>query len=133
MPLHPRTVNSLKNKLTTLYKDLNNSSLIKIIPPVSYLEMILLEKTSRMIITDSGGVQKESHFFRKPCLVLRAETEWVELVKNGTVELVDADPVKIRDGFMRFINDGSGLEYPAFYGDGKTAEFILGEIIMMFE
>jgi len=133
MPLHPRTVNSLKNKLTTLYKDLNNSSLIKIIPPVSYLEMILLEKTSRMIITDSGGVQKESHFFRKPCLVLRAETEWVELVKNGTVELVDADPVKIRDGFMRFINDGSGLEYPTFYGDGKTAEFILGEIIMMFE
>ncbi len=78
-----------------------------------------------MIITDSGGVQKESHFFRKPCLVLRAETEWVELVKNGTAELVDADPVKIRDGFMKFINDGSGLEYPAFYGDGKTAEFIL--------
>lgn len=133
MPLHPRTVMSLKTKLPTLYTDLNNSHHIKIIPPVSYLEMILLEKTSRMILTDSGGVQKESHFFRKPCLVLRAETEWVELIKNGTAELVDADPVKIRDGFMKYINDGSGLEYPAFYGDGKTAEFILNEIIMMFE
>ncbi len=133
MPLHPRTITSLKTKLPALYTDLTNSQHIKIIPPVSYLEMILLEKTSRMIITDSGGVQKESHFFRKPCLVLRAETEWVELVKNGTAELVDADPVKLRDGFLKYINDGSGLEYPAFYGDGKTAEFILNEIIMMFE
>jgi UDP-GlcNAc3NAcA epimerase len=94
--------------------------------------MILLEKTSRMIITDSGGVQKESHFFSKPCLVLRAETEWVELVKNGTTELVDADPVKMRNGFMKYINYGSDLKFPSFYGDGKTAEFILNEIIMMF-
>ena len=133
MPLHPRTILSLKTKLPSLFEDLNNSPFIRIIPPASYLEMILLEKNSRMIITDSGGVQKESHFFRKPCLVLRAETEWVELVKNGTAELVDADPVKIRDGFMRFKNDGSDLTYPSFYGDGKTAEFILNEIIMMFE
>jgi len=133
MPLHPRTILSLKTKLPSLFEDLNKSPFIRIIPPASYLEMILLEKNSRMIITDSGGVQKESHFFRKPCLVLRAETEWVELVKNGTAELVDADPVKIRDGFMKFKNDGSDLTYPSFYGDGKTAEFILNEIIMMFE
>ena len=133
MPLHPRTTLSLKTKLGSLYNDLNNSRYIRIIPPASYLEMILLEKTSRMIITDSGGVQKESHFFRKPCLVLRAETEWIELVHNGTAELVDADPARIRNGFMRFINDGSDLEFPAFYGNGKTAEFILNEIIMMFE
>lgn len=133
MPLHPRTTLSLKTKLPDLFNDLNNCKHIRIIPPASYLEMILLEKASRMIITDSGGVQKESHFFRKPCLVLRAETEWVELVKNGTVELVDADPVKIRDGFMKFINSASGLEYPGFYGNGKTAEFILTEIMMMFE
>ncbi|HBE42170.1 MAG TPA: UDP-N-acetylglucosamine 2-epimerase (non-hydrolyzing) [Bacteroidales bacterium] len=133
MPLHPRTILSLKTKLEQLFSDLKSCGYIRIIPPVSYLEMILLEKTSRMIITDSGGVQKESHFFRKPCLVLRAETEWVELVQNGTAELVDADPVRIRDGFLKFINDGSGLNYPAFYGNGKTAEFILSEIVMMFE
>ena len=114
MPLHPRTILSLKTKLPSLFEDLNKSPFTRIIPPASYLEMILLEKNSRMIITDSGGVQKESHFFRKPCLVLRAETEWVELVKNGTAELVDADPVKIRDGFMRFKNDGSGLDISGF-------------------
>ena len=50
-----------------------------------------------MIITDSGGVQKESHFFKKPCIVLRKETEWIELVTNGTVKLVDADPDRLRE------------------------------------
>jgi UDP-GlcNAc3NAcA epimerase len=133
MPLHPRTINSLKTKLASLYNELTGSKYIKIIPPVSFLEMIMLEKTAKMIITDSGGVQKESHFFKKPCLVLRKETEWIELVKNGTAVLVDADPEKIRKEFEKFINDGSGLEYPGFYGDGKTAEFILGEIMLMFE
>ena len=133
MPFHPLTIISLKTKLKSLLNDLNNCSYIRIIPPVSYLEMILLEKTSKMIITDSGGVQKESHFFRKPCLVLRAETEWVELVQNGTAVLVDADPEKIRNEFERYSNCLSGLDYPGFYGDGKTAEFILKEILMMFE
>ena len=75
---------------------------IKIIPPVSYLEMILLEKNCRMIITDSGGVQKESHFFKKPCIVLRKETEWIELVNNGTAKLVGADPERIRRGVSEF-------------------------------
>ncbi len=102
MPLHPRTIISLKTKLQTLYNELCNCKYIKIIPPVSYLEMILLEKNCRMIITDSGGVQKESHFFKKPCIVLRKETEWIELVNNGTAVLVDADPEKIRNEFERF-------------------------------
>ena len=65
--------------------------------------MILLEKNCRMIVTDSGGVQKESHFFKKPCIVLRKETEWIELVNNGTAKLVDADPVRIRNEFLHFI------------------------------
>jgi UDP-GlcNAc3NAcA epimerase len=133
MPLHPRTIISLKNRLPDLYKDLSKSKYISIIPPVSYLEMILLEKQCRMIITDSGGVQKESHFFKKPCIVLRKETEWIELVTNGTARLVDADPVKIREEFLNFVDLHPGLEYPGFYGDGKTAEFILSEILLMFE
>jgi len=132
MPFHPRTVNSLKANLEDFFAELNASTYIKIVPPVSYLEMILLEKNSLMIITDSGGVQKESHFFRKPCLVLRKETEWVELVKNGTAKLVDADTIKIREEFHSLIQNNKNLEYPGFYGDGKTAEFILSEILLMF-
>jgi len=133
MPLHPRTTITLRTKLKSFYNELINNQYIKIIPPVSFLEMTLLEKTAKMIITDSGGVQKESHFFKKPCLVLRKETEWIELVNNKTALLVDADPGKIRNGFSWFIKCGPELKYPGFYGDGKTAEFILKEIMLMFE
>jgi UDP-GlcNAc3NAcA epimerase len=133
MPLHPRTIISLKTRLKNLYEDLNNCAHIKIIPPVSFLEMILLEKNCRMIITDSGGVQKESHFFKKPCMVLRKETEWIELVNNGSAKLVGSDADLIRKEFMNFMDSHSGFEYPAFYGNGKTAEFILNEILLMFE
>jgi UDP-GlcNAc3NAcA epimerase len=133
MPLHPRTTNSLKTKLKDLHKHLLKSSHIKIIPPVSFLEMTLLEKNCKMIITDSGGVQKESHFFKKPCIVLRKETEWIELVKNGTAKLVDANPDLLRNEFKSLIHSASKFAYPGFYGDGKTAEFILNEILRMFE
>lgn len=133
LPLHPRTIISLRSKLAMLYDNLCNCINVKIIPPVSFLEMILLEKNCRMIITDSGGVQKESHFFKKPCIVLRNETEWVELVNNGTAKLVDADPLKIRKEFLHFSELREELVYPAFYGDGRTAEFILREILRMFE
>jgi UDP-GlcNAc3NAcA epimerase len=132
IPLHPRTLISLKKNLSELYNKLIKSENIKVLPPVSFLEMTLLEKTSKLIITDSGGVQKESHFFRKPCLVLRKETEWIELVRNGTAVLVDADPERIRSEFIRFNTIDQALDYPGFYGDGKTAEFILSEIILMF-
>jgi UDP-GlcNAc3NAcA epimerase len=133
MPLHPRTVVALRAKLKSLYEELRNCSHIKIIPPVSFLEMILLEKNCRMIITDSGGVQKESHFYKKPCIVLRNETEWIELVNNGTAKLVGADPDRIRYEFLYFMESHADLEYPGFYGDGKTAEFILNEILLMFK
>jgi UDP-GlcNAc3NAcA epimerase len=133
MPLHPRTAISLKTRLEKLYKDLSECNYIKIIAPVTYLEMILLEKNCRMIVTDSGGVQKESHFFKKPCIVLRKESEWVELVTNRTAKLADADPSRIRNEFLNFLNSKTVLDYPGFYGDGKTAEFILKEILLMFE
>jgi UDP-GlcNAc3NAcA epimerase len=133
MPLHPRTVNTLKTNLKDLFDDLNHCSHVKIILPVSFLEMTLLEKNCRIIVTDSGGVQKESHFFKKPCLVLRDETEWIELVNNGTAKLVSADPAKIRRDFLSFVDSASDQDYPGFYGDGKAAEFILNEILLMFE
>ncbi|MFN2337040.1 MAG: UDP-N-acetylglucosamine 2-epimerase, partial [Bacteroidales bacterium] len=129
MPLHPRTMIALRNRAPELYASLSGDDLISIIPPVSFLEMILLEKNSCMIITDSGGVQKESHFFSRPCIVLRKETEWVELVKNGTVKLADADPQKISESWEYFMTNSEILQYPGFYGNGKAAEAILKEVL----
>jgi len=131
MPLHPRTIHALEENNTELFSTLNNHPLIRILTPVSFLEMILLEKSASMIITDSGGVQKESHFFSRPCIVLRAETEWVELVKNGTAILVDADSGKIASAYQK-LSRAEGLSYPGFYGNGKAADFILGEIVELF-
>ena len=132
MPLHPRTMIALRNRIPALYAQLSGHSLIRLIPPVSYLEMLLLEKKACLIITDSGGVQKESHFFSRPCVVLRKETEWIELVKNGTVKLADADPDKIREAFSYFMENRDKLQYPGFYGDGKAAIAILKEMLAVF-
>jgi len=133
MPFHPRTINTLKSKMPEFYKEILSSEYLRFLPPVSFLEMTMLEKNCKLIITDSGGVQKESHFFRKPCLVLRKETEWIELVQNGTAKLVDADPELIAQEFGNLFNNGTTRDFPSFYGDGKAAEFILKEIMMMFE
>ncbi len=132
MPLHPRTMIALRNKAPELYQALTESQFITVVQPVSFLEMIMLEKKARLVITDSGGVQKESHFFSKPCIVLRKETEWVELVKNGTVRLADADPARIREAWDYFMNSSEVLQYPAFYGDGKAAATMLREILEIF-
>jgi len=131
MPLHPRTIHALEERNKELFSRLNNNQLIILLPPVSFLEMILLEKSASMIITDSGGVQKESHFFSKPCIVLRAETEWVELVKNGTAILADADSNTISQAYMT-LSKAKNLNYPGFYGNGKAAEFMLNEIFELF-
>ena len=132
LPLHPRTMIALKNNLPDLYNEVTGSEHMKVIRPVSFLEMILLEKKAKIIVTDSGGVQKESHFFSKPCIVLRKETEWVELVKNGTVKLADADPATITEAWNYFMDNHDELRYPAFYGDGKASESILNEMLMVF-
>lgn len=132
MPLHPRTMIALRNRVPELYAAISGHPFLRVIPPVSFLEMILLEKRARLIITDSGGVQKESHFFSRPCIVLRKETEWVELVKNGTVKLADANPARIKEAWDYFVANGSTLQYPAFYGDGKAAIIILKEVLAVF-
>jgi UDP-GlcNAc3NAcA epimerase len=132
MPLHPRTLIALRDKVPVLYGKLSGNQLTRVIRPVSFLEMILLEKKAVMVITDSGGVQKESHFFSKPSVVLRKETEWVELVKNGTVMLADADPGKITAAWEYFMHNKESLKFPGFYGDGKAAVTILQEIIEVF-
>lgn len=129
LPLHPRTAGLLpKNISEELYLKIKDDQFLKIIPPVSFLEMIELEKNAQLVITDSGGVQKEAFFFKKPCIILRPETEWIELVNCGAAMIADADENKISAAYDHYINN-CGLQFPDLFGDGKTAAFICGEIL----
>ncbi|MCC6938760.1 MAG: UDP-N-acetylglucosamine 2-epimerase (non-hydrolyzing) [Flavobacteriales bacterium] len=123
LPLHPRTQDRLDRspELATAAKDL------VLIPPVGYLDMIALERNARLVITDSGGVQKEAFFFNKPCVVLRAETEWVELVQRGQAVLADADPKRIHEAVAGFMKHGKPT-CEDLYGDGHAAERIIKEL-----
>ena len=129
LPLHPRTAKLLsKNLSSELYSKIKTNEYIKIISPVSFLEMIALEKNSFLIMTDSGGVQKEAFFFEKPCIILRPETEWIELVTSGSAIIADADEEKIMKAFSHFSKKRK-LKFPDLFGDGAAAEFICGEIL----
>jgi UDP-GlcNAc3NAcA epimerase len=101
---------------------------IQIIPPAGFLDIISLEKNARIIITDSGGLQKEAFFFQKPCVILREQTEWVEIVENGNAILAGADYDNIVSAFNDLINK-SNYTYPLFYGDGQASNFICSKIL----
>ncbi len=129
LPIHPRTHKNLQTQLSpALYKELVNNSHFYIIPPAGFLDIISLEKNARMIITDSGGLQKEAYFFERPCLILRPQTEWVEIVENGNAQLVDADKSRILNGFNELYTK-KDFTFPALYGDGKAAEFICRKLV----
>jgi UDP-GlcNAc3NAcA epimerase len=129
LPLHPRTKKLLPENLSAeLFSQIDNSKNIRIIDPVGFLDIIALEKHSKMIVTDSGGLQKEAFFFQKPCLILRPETEWVEIVENGNAIIADADYDKIINGY-RLLKSKTDLTYPTLYGDGKAGHFICQEVL----
>lgn len=128
LPLHPRTKKVLDTNLSPdVRQRLRESDRVKLILPVSFLEMTALEAACKMVITDSGGVQKEAFFLEKPCIVLRPETEWVELVQAGAALLADADTQRILDAYSHF-EQSENLEFPRIFGDGKASEFIVSEI-----
>ncbi len=129
LPLHPRTAKLLKTNLSNEKQTLVFSSPnIKLIPPVSFLEMIALERHAQLIMTDSGGVQKEAYFFKKPGIILRPETEWVEIVQTGNAILADADESRIMEAWQHFKNNPPTV-FPEIFGDGHAAEFMLDKII----
>lgn len=129
LPLHPRTRKMMETHLAASVQErLSRSARIKVIPPVSFLDVIALEKNAGLIVTDSGGVQKEAFFFQKPCIILRPETEWVEIVENGSAILCDADKDRILDAYQHF-SKMKDMTFPALFGDGKAAEFICNEIL----
>ncbi|MBS1764259.1 MAG: UDP-N-acetylglucosamine 2-epimerase (non-hydrolyzing) [Bacteroidetes bacterium] len=127
LPLHPRTAKVLSQRLQPeLYSKVQSNANLQIIEPVSFLDMIALESDCNMIITDSGGVQKESYFFRKPCVILRNETEWVELVAQGTAIMAGPDTEKIVSAYNHL--KAEKLNFPPVFGDGHAAEFICERI-----
>lgn len=113
VPIHPRTRNILSQQ--------NISTEFMLIDPVGYFDMIQLLKHCEIVITDSGGVQKEAFFFGKHCITLREQTEWVELVENGFNILVGSDANKLSDAFRYFKTKKSDFSIN-LYGKGKAAE-----------
>lgn len=121
LPLHPRTRAALEQE--ELLEKVTD--FIKIIKPVGYLDMVMLEKNARLVATDSGGVQKEAFFYRVPCVTLREETEWVELVELGWNRLVPPlSPSVVVEGIYSALETPRGLEGQP-YGDGRSAERIV--------
>ncbi|MCD4808939.1 MAG: UDP-N-acetylglucosamine 2-epimerase (non-hydrolyzing) [Methanosarcinales archaeon] len=116
-PCHPRTEKSLKG--FGLWDRLVENT--RVIRPVGYLDMLMLEKNARKVLTDSGGVQKEAYIFKVPCITLRDNTEWVETVEDGWNVLVGADEWKI----VREANEFKpGNKQRNVFGSGDASERI---------
>ena len=124
LPLHPRTrkmIGDLRLEIGDL------SDRIRIIEPASFFEIIRLEKNAAIVMTDSGGVQKEAFFYGTPCVILRPETEWVEIVEAGAGIIADANYERIMAAYEALVN--KPVQFPALFGDGKASEKIIGEIM----
>ncbi|UZE95152.1 non-hydrolyzing UDP-N-acetylglucosamine 2-epimerase [Alkalimarinus alittae] len=124
MPIHPRTLKFLS--------DCNISAQnILLLEPTGYLDMIKLERNSKLIITDSGGVQKEAFFHKKPCITLRTETEWVELVEAGHNVLfppISDNTGSLTESVQSLTSNSQHSFSNSLYGDGHSAQLILSEI-----
>ncbi|PID94173.1 MAG: UDP-N-acetylglucosamine 2-epimerase (non-hydrolyzing) [Bacteroidetes bacterium] len=130
-PVHPRTAKYLHALNNETSANFFSHPQIIITKPLSFFDMIVLEKQCRLIMTDSGGVQKEAYFFHKPVLILRRETEWREIVEQGCGIITDSVPEKIMAAFNRF-NTDPPCSFPSLFGDGKAAEFMCKTILQSF-
>jgi UDP-N-acetylglucosamine 2-epimerase len=123
-PVHPRT----RRRLTEFTPDEPQSvrGNLQFVNPVGYLDMLMLEQQARLILTDSGGIQKEAYFFGVPCVTLRPETEWIETVETGWNVIVGSSRVQI----MNMINSHQWPQGPPppVFGDGKAAQRIVTKL-----
>lgn len=133
LPLHPRTRKMIHLYAETdpFFRDLPDDKL-RIIPPASFLQMIMLESNCRLVLTDSGGVQKEAYFYRKPCVVLRPETEWVELVENGFAVLADCETERIAGAVQQLLSQSINWNVN-LYGSGNASAIICESILSFFQ
>ena len=123
-PVHPRTRQILAKNNIEL------ADTVVAIDPVGYLEMLYLLKNCRLVMTDSGGLQKEAYFFRKFCLTLRTETEWVELVNAGVNRICGADRNSILGNYRNIVEKKFLTDQKAIYGDGNAAEMIVNTLMV---
>ncbi|HPP51388.1 MAG TPA: UDP-N-acetylglucosamine 2-epimerase [Thermoguttaceae bacterium] len=125
LPLHPRTRHALQQwGLSELADAASGNNGLRIIEPVGFLDMIRLEQEAALILTDSGGVQKEAYFHRVPCVTLREETEWVETVQTGWNRVVGANPDRIAQ-----MTPWTPLEPIVEYGDGQAAGKVVAYLL----
>lgn len=122
MPIHPRT--------RKLLSDYGLQTDFQLIDPVGYFDMISLLQHCKMVVTDSGGVQKEAFFFAKHCITLRKQTEWVELVQHDFNRLAGSDPQQLAEAFNYFLSKSSDFNID-LYGKGKAAEKAVKEILKL--
>jgi len=120
LPLHPRTRKILKSNAVKV-----NMIMIE---PVGYLDIIALLKNCTLVITDSGGLQKEAFFFKKHCITLREQTEWTELVDGGYNVLAGTDETEIYDCFKMMTGRQSDFDLN-LYGNGEASKIIVEELL----
>lgn len=121
LPLHPRT-----RQIVADQGLLGLLGAVQVVEPLSFLDMVRLERSAKVILTDSGGVQKEAFFYGVPCVTMRDETEWVETVRAGWNVLVGAD----KDKLLAAVHEAAiPATRPAVYGDGRAAEKILAQLV----
>jgi len=123
LPLHPRTRKILGEEFIR-----KSSGPLITVDPVSYFEMLYLLEKCRLVMTDSGGLQKEAYFFGKPCVTLRDETEWVELLENGANVVCGADTDTICSSYRKMLNRNVNTE-EGLYGNGRSGEKIVDILI----
>ncbi|TFY99684.1 non-hydrolyzing UDP-N-acetylglucosamine 2-epimerase [Ramlibacter rhizophilus] len=126
LPIHPRTRKALRERGLL---DAATVARLKLIEPVGYLDMVQLERDARLVLTDSGGVQKEAYFFGVPCVTLREETEWVELVECGANRLAAPRSVQAVVDAARAALDSQAAFGQGLYGDGRSAQAIVDALL----
>jgi UDP-GlcNAc3NAcA epimerase len=126
-PVHPRT----RQVMASTLPDWRPSAAFQLVEPLGYLDMLALVGAARLVLTDSGGLQKEAYFLGTPCVTLRSETEWVETIEQGANIVCGLDPAQVNGAVNAWLADrGVGLTRPTAgpFGSGAAAAVVVKEI-----
>ncbi len=124
LPLHPRT----EKALAKIKRNIQHKNLV-LLPPVAYLDMICLSKNAKVIMTDSGGLQKEAFFYQVPCVTIRDETEWVETLNDDWNQLAPPKDKKIYETLKNAFSFDRDKKQSQAFGDGQTSRYIIERIL----